>query len=387
MVPAQKPPAAAQGDSPVKPAIIRLDAAGQCPFLEGTGLCEVHRRFGHRTLGRVCQEYPRLTSTFDGRRETTATLSCPEIARICLLTPQGITEAPSPHPPGALHESPGDPRPSEAPLYHQQARDIRGVLLQLLNRPGGSLDQRLFSMAYFADEIRDIHFDQMTSPGIDAIARTVDSLAEPGAIMALDSYWLNNRTPPGFTLGMVYLTLVARCKSNTRFTGLVTRCLQPYGKQAADLESGINRETDSAHFKHDPEMLAVYLKNKIAINRLDPKRIDMYFNNLIHSYLYQHHFTCHPNLSAYLSRVFCYIAIIRFLFYSHPKVVALAKTNLDTGSVTQEKDATLDAAIVEVVYLFFRNIEHNLDFKKRIDTALEQNEMSELGNLMALTQF
>ena len=56
---------------------------GYCVKLDG-GLCGIHKDFGKNFLGDACFFYPRVTRNLGERTLMTATLSCPEIARLTL---------------------------------------------------------------------------------------------------------------------------------------------------------------------------------------------------------------------------------------------------------------------------------------------------------------
>lgn len=55
-----------------------------CPFLEKTGLCEIHRILGEGYLCKTCREYPRAVQDSGDFAEHGLSLSCPEAARIIL---------------------------------------------------------------------------------------------------------------------------------------------------------------------------------------------------------------------------------------------------------------------------------------------------------------
>ena len=67
------------------PWIMRKDpATGFCVKLDG-GLCGIHKEYGDKFLGDACHFYPRVTRALGSNILMTATLSCPEIARISLF--------------------------------------------------------------------------------------------------------------------------------------------------------------------------------------------------------------------------------------------------------------------------------------------------------------
>lgn len=71
-------------------ATVKLRKNKVCPFLNEQHLCKIQARFGEAHLSNVCATYPRYTNTIDGVFEHSATVSCPEAARLILMNPQGI---------------------------------------------------------------------------------------------------------------------------------------------------------------------------------------------------------------------------------------------------------------------------------------------------------
>jgi lysine-N-methylase len=63
---------------------------GRCSFLNESNLCKLHLRHGSSALGLICHTYPRMVNFIDDAAEQSATISCPEIARLALLNKNGI---------------------------------------------------------------------------------------------------------------------------------------------------------------------------------------------------------------------------------------------------------------------------------------------------------
>ena len=64
---------------------MRLGAQG-CPMQDDQGLCQIQRRLGEGALSDTCSSYPRTTRRLAGHFEQAMTLSCPESARLALLS-------------------------------------------------------------------------------------------------------------------------------------------------------------------------------------------------------------------------------------------------------------------------------------------------------------
>lgn len=60
---------------------------GRCPMWRGDGLCRIQAELGEQALCRVCREFPRIRHDFGDFAELQLELSCPEAARLILLSP------------------------------------------------------------------------------------------------------------------------------------------------------------------------------------------------------------------------------------------------------------------------------------------------------------
>ncbi|MEK4353559.1 flagellin lysine-N-methylase [Paenibacillus sp. FSL R5-0475] len=76
--------------SEINYAKIVMDSNSACPLLNEDKLCSIHKTLGEDYLSNVCSTYPRTTNQVNETLEKSATLSCPEVARLVLLNPIGI---------------------------------------------------------------------------------------------------------------------------------------------------------------------------------------------------------------------------------------------------------------------------------------------------------
>lgn len=75
---------------------------GRCPMWRDDGLCRIQAELGEQALCRVCREFPRIRHDFGDFAELQLELSCPEAARLILLSPPEprlTREAPDTDPP------------------------------------------------------------------------------------------------------------------------------------------------------------------------------------------------------------------------------------------------------------------------------------------------
>lgn len=73
----------------------RQDNKKRCAFLNDENLCNLYANVGPESLCKTCRDYPRHIEEFEGVREISLSISCPEVARILMnrLTPvEFVTE-------------------------------------------------------------------------------------------------------------------------------------------------------------------------------------------------------------------------------------------------------------------------------------------------------
>jgi len=141
-------PQDAPGRPPEAFARVKMDPEKACPILNEQKLCQIQVEHGEEFLSRTCAIYPRIVHKIDGVEEKALSLSCPEAARLVLLTPNLL----------AAHTDGGEqmPWPEEAPGL-AGARvpllgyfwPIREFVLWLLANRGYPLWQRLFLLGIF----------------------------------------------------------------------------------------------------------------------------------------------------------------------------------------------------------------------------------------------
>lgn len=69
----------------------RQDKNKRCAFLNENNLCDLYLAQGENGFCKTCCEYPRHTEEFEGVREITLSLSCPEVARIVMNRMDPVT--------------------------------------------------------------------------------------------------------------------------------------------------------------------------------------------------------------------------------------------------------------------------------------------------------
>lgn len=120
----------------------------RCAFLNDKNLCDIYSEVGKGMLCDTCRKYPRHIEEFEGLREYSLSLSCPEAARIILGNPEKVT----------FHTA---EVPSEEENYEDfdyllftALMDTRDFMIQLLQNRQIPLHLRLWKLLAMAHDLQ-----------------------------------------------------------------------------------------------------------------------------------------------------------------------------------------------------------------------------------------
>lgn len=164
-------------------AKILMNEANHCPILTSEGLCRIQAELGESLLSHTCATYPRVVLAVGPARETALTLSCPEAARLVLLSPDLLSPAllspdlPMPAAPAGAasqHDSPA----AEAPADFWS---IRQAVLALIRNRTYPLWQRLFLLDLLCRRLDSIAQGEL-SRSVPAFLTDFDATVASGAL-------------------------------------------------------------------------------------------------------------------------------------------------------------------------------------------------------------
>lgn len=178
-------------------AKIRMTAANQCPLLSDDGLCRIQTECGAAFLSHTCATYPRVVHWIDGIEEKALALSCPEAARLVLLSPSLFSSAQLvPSQSVASHGPPADP------LDHQLDNSdtighagslrpwfwpIRETVLALVRNRTYPLWQRLFLLGILCRRLDSIAKGELDLPGPTFLSEFEASIASGSLRTAMEA--------------------------------------------------------------------------------------------------------------------------------------------------------------------------------------------------------
>lgn len=131
-------------------ASIQLDpGSGECPFMQDR-LCAVQRDLGEDYLSNTCNDYPRHTRRFADQIEQSLTLSCPEAARLALLSPNAFDFVETTL--TLREETISTTRPPKG-LTLDQMNEARLFCMQVIRTEALELWQRLAVLGLFCEQL------------------------------------------------------------------------------------------------------------------------------------------------------------------------------------------------------------------------------------------
>jgi lysine-N-methylase len=245
-------------------ATIRMNEQNQCPLLSDDHLCRIQSEVGESFLSYTCATYPRIVASTDGVVETSLALSCPEAARIVLLTPDLFNPAPDPH---HRTQAGGNPQQNDPP--QAWFLPIREVALAVVRNRAYPLWQRMFLLGVFCRRLESIAKGELQRSVPEFLADFETAVASGALRASMETLPVDLKAQLDVVLRLAGLMLH---KSNVR--PRFVECIQAF---TAGIGNGPGATLDSlgAHyaFAHDryyapffsehPHILENYLANII----------------------------------------------------------------------------------------------------------------------------
>jgi lysine-N-methylase len=246
-----------------------MNTENQCPLLSEDRLCRIQSEAGESFLSYTCATYPRIVASIDGRVETALALSCPEAARLVLLSPDLLS-------PDLIGQG---CRTAEAETCSNTGQDlmsprawflpIRQTALAVVRNRAYPLWQRLFLLGLFCRRLDAIARGELKR-SVPAFLADFEAAVASGALQtAMDALPVDRKAQLDVVLRVAGLML-HRSNVRPRFV----ECIQAF---TAGIGNGPGATLDSlgAHyaFAHDryfapffsrhPHILENYLINTI----------------------------------------------------------------------------------------------------------------------------
>jgi lysine-N-methylase len=342
-------------EDPQRFALVVLTEKRDCSLLGADKLCTLQQRFGEEVLGDVCAIFPRSAAALgkgEGTRfELSATVSCPEVARRCLLSGDAtdIVELPTDRiARGLLFRTVR----GDEDVYRSSFEPVRNLLLSILSRRHVPVASRMFAIAWFSEQtLAFLHKDAQRADR-EAIGRLFQLLSQPEALdrfhQELSAAQLNQPFPASVVLQVM---VAAREDPSARLLRLIDAAIDLDGADPAKLLAN-HRQRTAALSPQARDVLELALEG--------------YAKNAV----FKEWYVLTPSFARWLQHLVIRMALIRYLFATHAR---------------REEDPK--AAVVDVVYSLSRTFEHgDKSIGEMIDDLTSQG-MTTLGHAIALLTF
>lgn len=352
-------------------AFIARAEGGGCSFLGDDGLCSLQRSYGEAILGEACAMFPRVLGRVGSRLELTATLACPEIARLCLLDETGVELVPiSPdllprlHVTRELHPSPADPC---AARFDR----LRAAALDVLSRRHHPLPARLVALAHVAYALHPL-LSRGSPPlqdggeGEARLSEALEAVAREDTLEAMSRNLAALELPSG-ACAAAFLPVVRSCLAS------------PRDERAGDLARGLLEIFGGAGSPWD-----AYAPARDRLEARFAPRLEQYFRNYCVHHWFRSWHTEAPSLLAYLLQLTLRVALIRFVLAGSPRIQALlARPEMPDPEAT----AVLDQAAVEAFQISAKLLEPSEAMEQITRQVLSGGREDLLGKLLLFARF
>ena len=130
-----------------KESVFRQSEEKRCAFLNEDNLCNLYTDCGESSLCKTCRRYPRHIEEFEGVREITLSISCPEVARILLSKKEPVAFV--------SYEREGEEEYEDFdPFFFSILEDARVEMLNILQNRMLPLRQRVITVLAMAHDMQ-----------------------------------------------------------------------------------------------------------------------------------------------------------------------------------------------------------------------------------------
>jgi lysine-N-methylase len=310
----------------------------------------VQSAHGAATLPSVCATYPRVVTRIASRLSLTATLSCPEAARLCLLAADACAVEPAdPAPLAGLLVRRHVPPAGRDPLV-RHFLPVRDAFLDLLARSEYPLRSRLAFTVHLARRLDAVRAAERGTAAGAGVQDAIDAVRAPAMLDRLDRECraVTAPGPAAFALVQQILFATLRRQHASRLASLV------HAAQAPPPQGPGAMPEDGAPAWGGREQAAAYVRSRDAWEAAFADRIAQVLTNYVANLWLQEPFTTSPDLVAHVLGHMARVAAVRLLLFLHP---ALRELGSPRATDARHGEA-LDRAAVEVVYTFSRAVEH-----------------------------
>ncbi len=342
---------------------------GSCVFLDPQRLCSLQKAYGSQILCNTCAIFPRSSARFGDVLETTATASCPEVARLLLLAEDSmVLEELEPSRAGRTLELQVARRDEPDP-YVAALDLVREVMLGLLRLTDLPFPNRQFLTLYLGERTRATFHQEAHPDAIAQLNHELEGWSQPGRFQALAEMYdqLTAEAPDAPVAARVLLELLVPLLPSVAGTQLHTWIVEVCMGRHDAPPTTIHLDVPSFYARHR-ERVALLTPETTAL-------LDRALTNYAQNYWFKEWYLSSPDLFIHGRRLLIRAALLRLFLLGHP----------DFPAAASDPDR-FRLLIVALFYRFVRAIEHNSTLLVGIEEQLDRQGVRTLAHLVFLIQ-
>ncbi|MFB0830087.1 lysine-N-methylase [Brevibacillus laterosporus] len=339
-------------------AKIMMDSSNSCVFLNEQKLCSIQLKKGEDYLCNTCKTYPRTWNNVNDVVERAATISCPEIARLALLNPEGIgfqeqleSVEVGLHFAGHIDTS----KHIKGKKLQKYFWELRIFTIQVLQYRQYKFEDRLLFLGLFFQKVQ----EYVNNSEVDQVLQLIGSYTNMLQSGTIDQMFAD--VPVNHTIQMKLLKKLTDQRFieggvHGRYIECYTECLLGLEHfEGMEEEGTLSRYIDAYENYYQPFMknheyiLENYLVNHV-FSKLFPTALD---KDIFEEYV---------------------MLVIRY---------ALIKLQL-IGMARHHKTAFSTDHVVKLIQSFGRAVEHNQSYLTKMKGLLEENGFTTMGYMSIL---
>jgi lysine-N-methylase len=318
---------------------------GECVMLESCGKCGIQSQLGEKALPFVCSTYPRMMQRVGPRVELSAKTSCPEVARLLLLS-SGATDRVSHDesllPRTRVHFSMDDPNASP---WSKHLDALRNLAMEMLTLPYPT-GHNLFFLTEVAQRLNHVlNENTKEDPGMK-IQQAIEPLLNKKNLEATSAHlnelnW-NAKDALPFLINLLTIRAVgAGAGSEDPMRTLYGQVCAFSGLNPLDIEGSAE------------QLWTLHVKRSAQLNAQCGEALETYSKRFAMHYWFHELFPRHSDLKTYMIRLLLLNGVHRVLLVNHPDIASC----LDRSEPVPKK--VLEKTAVRVLAKSTRGFEHH----------------------------
>ncbi|MEH6888492.1 flagellin lysine-N-methylase [Bacillus sp. JJ864] len=337
-------------------AKIKMEDGGRCSFLSEENLCKVQLKLGEEYLSNTCTTYPRSINSINGVIEKSATMSCPEAARLALLNPNGIDFAEIEEPastPGSITNQLKTDGMKVDNTPKKYFWELRVFSIQVIQDRSYTLAERLIILGMFYQNVQK-HIDQGDVHAIpNVIANFTDWMSNQGMKESLD------KIPTQLSVQMALCKDLVGYRTNHSIPSQRYRdCLDEMSKGIQYTKEATIEELTEHYKKAYEEFYEPFMTEHEYI-----------LENYLVNYIFK-------NLFPFGQKTLFDDYVMLVIHYSMIKLHLIGMAGFHEGLTTD--------LVIKLIQSFAKTVEHNTVFLKRVLNLLKENEFTTMPYMAIL---